>query len=202
MSKLGTHMTTPLCLLCFYDKVSCEHEKMSPLHVCLSYIVLKEQSHHIIYVHRTSDFDYIDLILWGCVAFLIDHYHKALLLVPLLFLPTWSQTLNYSAASYSPPTSLWSITTMQPWHWQPGMLSPAKPHSHLIKPLTIFLWTRHWDDWWDKPIGNQVSSYSCRDNRGRPADQSEQLKNHSALCVCLHQYPAPLGKKKKRRREE
>lgn len=141
-------------------------------------------------------------ILWGCVALLIHHYRITLLLVTLLFLPAWSQILNYSAASHPPPTSLWSITTVQPWQWQPGMLSPAKAHSHLIKPLTIFFWTRHWEDWWDKPIRNQVSSYSCWDNGGRPEDRSEQLKNHSELCVCLHQYPAPPGKKKKRWRED
>lgn len=125
-----------------------------------------------------------------------------IILVPLLFLPAWSQILNYSAASHPPPTSLWSITTVELWHWQPGVLSPAKPHSHLIKPLTIFSWMRHWEDWWDKPIGNQVSSYSCWDNGEEPADWSEQLKKHSELCVRLHQYSAPLEGKEKEDRAQ
>lgn len=44
-----------------------------------------------------------------------------------------------------------------------------------------------------------MSSYSCWDNGGSPADRSEQLKNHSELCVCLHQYITPLGRKRKER---
>ncbi len=83
------------------------------------------------------------------------------------------------------------------------MLSPAKPHSHLVKPLAIFLWTWHWEDWWDKPIGNQVSSYSCRDNGGGGLriGQSSLRATQSSVCVYINIPLLREEKEKKRQRE-
>lgn len=61
-------------------------------------------------------------------------------------------------------------------------------------PLSIFVWMRCWD----KPIGNQASSYSCWDKGERSA---EQLKEHSELCVCVYMsIPNPSGRRRKGQR--
>ncbi|KAK5847513.1 hypothetical protein PBY51_016634 [Eleginops maclovinus] len=74
------------------------------------------------------------------------------------------------------------------------MLSPAKMPSKTPR-------TRHWEDWWDKPIGNQDSSYSQGAQwRGGLWIAQSSLRT-SQRCVCVFASISPLHWEEKGKEE-